>query len=65
MPTNLSTPPATEHSMPLATEHSATQHPQQNSQHPQPQNNQQSFDVPDIYAEQIHLRKEWEEKWKC
>ena len=32
-----------------------------NTQHPQPQNSQQSFDVPDRHAEQIKLRKEWEE----
>ena len=30
----------------------------QNPQHTQTQ----SFDVPDRYAEQIHLRREWEEK---
>ena len=42
-----------------------TQQPQmQNAQCPQPQNNQnpQSFDIPNRYAEQIKLRKEWEER---
>ena len=34
----------------------------QTLQHPQSQNNQQSFDIPDRYAEQIKLRKEWEER---
>ena len=36
----------------------------QNTQCPQPQNNQhsQSFDIPDRYAEQIRLRREWEEE---
>ena len=46
------------------------QPPQKNFQCPQVQNLQQpqnfqhsqSFDMPDCYAEQIHLRKEWEEK---
>ena len=41
------------------------QQPQsQNTQCPQPQNNQQSqsIDVPDRYAEQITLRREWEER---
>ena len=39
------------------------QHPQlQNTQCTKPQNIQQSFDIPDRYAEHIHLRKEWEDK---
>ena len=39
------------------------QHPQpQNVQHPQLQNSQQSFEVPNRYAEQIKLREEWEER---
>ena len=41
------------------------QHPQsQHTQCSQPQNNQNSqlFDIPDRYAEQIKLRKEWEER---
>ena len=36
----------------------------QHFQHPQPQNRQQSFDIPDSYAEQIRLQKEWEERIK-
>ena len=51
----------------------STQHPQpQNAQQPQPQNvqcpqlqnnqNSQLFDIPNRYAEQIKLRKEWEER---
>ena len=35
-----------------------------NFQCPQPQNSQQSFDIPDRYAEQIRLQKEWEERIK-
>ena len=34
----------------------------QTLQHPQPQNTQQSFDIPNRYAEQIKLRKELEER---
>ena len=33
----------------------------QNAQCPLLQNSQQSFDIPNKYAEQIKLRKEWEE----
>ena len=57
----------------LYTQTQGTQQPQQkNVQCPQPPNLQkwqsfqcsqsQSFDIPDHYAEQIHQRKEWEEK---
>ena len=39
------------------------QHPQaQNLQQPQNFHHSQSFYIPDHYAEQIHLRKEWDEK---
>ena len=42
-------------------------HQSQNTQCPKPQNNwhSQSFDVPDRYAEQIRLRREWEERTEC
>ena len=48
----------------------AQQPPQKNFQYPQAQNPQQpqnfqcsqSLAIPDCYAEQIHLRKEWDEK---
>ena len=30
---------------------------------PQSQHTQTSFNVPDLYAEQMWLRKEWEKKW--
>ena len=39
----------------------ATTQPQ-SFQHLQPQNSQQSFDIPDRYTKQIKLRREWEEK---
>ena len=69
-PPKHATAPATKHSAPPAAKCSTTpgpntQHPQsQHTQHPQPQNNQNSqlFDVPNRYAEQIKLRKEWEER---
>ena len=44
------------------------QHPKpqpQSSQCPQSMNSQHSFDVPDSYAEQIELRKEWGERIEC
>ena len=34
----------------------------QNPQQPQNFQCSQSFDIPDCYAEQIHIRKEWKEK---
>ena len=44
------------------------QHPKpqpQSFQYPQLQNSQQSFDVPDRYAKEIKLRREWEERIRC
>ena len=57
-------------SNPCTQTQAALQPPQKNFQCPQAQNPQQpqnfqcsqSFDIPDCYPEQIHLRKEWEEK---
>ena len=50
----------------LGTQQKNTQNPQHTHDYQIPQNPQptqmQSFDVPDRYVEQIHLRREWEEK---
>ena len=52
--------------MPLATkcsaEYLAPPAPKPSVPHPQLQDSQQSLDIPDRYAEQIKLRREWEEK---
>ena len=54
-------PPAAKQSALRITEHPAT------TEFPAPllQNSQQSFDVPDRYAKQIKLQREWEERIEC
>ena len=51
-------PPVAKHSTLRITEHPATTEVPS----PEPQNSQQSFDVPNRYAEQIKLEREWEER---
>ena len=64
-------PQTTQNSQPQNLQHpqpQTLQHPQSQSsqcaekQNPQLHNNQNSFDIPDRYAEQLKLWREWEEK---
>ena len=60
-------PQKPQHPQQLNIQHSESQNIQQlhSFQHPQPQNKQKSFNVPDSYAKQIKLTTEWEERIEC